>query len=82
MAGSRYSTLLDIESAHWHIPIHPDDKDKIGFITTFGSFLYERLAYGLVEALSTIQKIIDVTLIGLKDICALVCLDDIVSPIQ
>ena len=23
MAGSRYFPLLDIESAYWHIPIHP-----------------------------------------------------------
>ena len=44
MAGSRYFTLLDIESAYWHIPIHPDDKDKTGFVTPFGSFRYERLA--------------------------------------
>jgi hypothetical protein len=28
MAGSKYFTLLDVESAYWHIPIHPDDKDK------------------------------------------------------
>lgn len=38
MAGSHYFTLLDIESAYWHIPIHPDDKDKIGFVMPFGSF--------------------------------------------
>jgi hypothetical protein len=25
MAGSKHFTLLDIESAYWHIPIHPDD---------------------------------------------------------
>jgi len=77
MAGSRYFTLLDIESAYWHIPNHPDDKDKTGFITPFGSFRYERLAYGLAGAPSTFQGIMDMTLMGLKDIYALVYLDDI-----
>jgi hypothetical protein len=77
MAGSRFFTLLDIESAYWHIPIHPDDKDKTGLVTPFGSFRYERLAYGLAGAPSTFQRIIDVTLMGLKDIYALVYLDDI-----
>jgi hypothetical protein len=61
MAGSRYFTLLDIESAYWHIPIHTDDKGKTGFVTPFGSFRYERLAYGLAGAPSTLQKIMDVT---------------------
>jgi hypothetical protein len=50
MAASRYFTLLDIESAYWHIPIHPDDKDKTEFITPSGTFRYERLAYGLAGA--------------------------------
>ena len=77
MAGSRYFTLLDIESAYWHIPIHPDDKNKTGFITPFGNFCYERLAYGLAGTPSTFQKIMDITLMGLKDISALVYLDDI-----
>jgi len=77
MAGSRYFALLDIESAYWHIPIHPDDKDKTGFLAPFGSFRYESLAYGLAGAPSTYQIIMDVTLIGLKDIYTLVCLDDI-----
>jgi len=77
MAGSRYFTLLDFQSAYWHIPIHPDDKDNTGFITPFGSFRYERLAYGLAGAPSTFQRIMDVTLMGLKDIYSLVYLDDI-----
>ena len=77
MADSPYFTLLDIESAYWHIPIHPDDKDRTGFVTPFGSFRYERLAYGLAGAPSAFQKIMDVTLMGLKNIYALVYLDDI-----
>jgi hypothetical protein len=67
MADSQYFTWLDIESAYWHIPIHPDDNDKTGFITPFGSFCYDRLAYGLAGAPSTFQKIMDATLMGLKD---------------
>jgi hypothetical protein len=61
MTGSRYFTLLDIESAYWHIPIHPDDRSKTGFVTPFGSFCYERLAYGLAGAPRTFQKIMDIT---------------------
>jgi hypothetical protein len=49
MAGSPYFTLPDIVSAYWHIPVHPDDKDKTGFVTSFGSFRYERLAYAWPE---------------------------------
>ena len=77
VAGSRYFTLLGIESAYCHIPIHPDDKDKTGFVTPFRSFRYERLAYGLARAPSTFKKIMDVTLMGIKDIYALVYLDGI-----
>lgn len=80
MAGSSYFILLDIESAYWHIPIHQDNKDKMGFITPFGSFRYKRSAYGLVGAPRNFQKIMDVTIMGLKDIFALVYLDDNFPP--
>jgi len=60
---------VDTESAYWHIPIHPDD-DTAGFITPFGSFRYESLADGLAGVLSTFKKIMDATLLGLKDINA------------
>lgn len=68
MAGSHYFNLVAKESAYWRIPIHPDD--KIGFITPFGSFHCERLADGLVGALSTFKNIMDATLMGLKGINA------------
>jgi hypothetical protein len=55
MAGSRYFTLVDTESAYWRIHFHPDD-DKTGFITPFGCFRYERLSDGLAETLSTCKK--------------------------
>jgi hypothetical protein len=52
MAGSKYFTLLDIASACWHIPVHPDDKDKTGFITPFGSFIMD----GILIFSDTVQE--------------------------
>jgi hypothetical protein len=77
MAGSKYFTLVDIENAYWNIPIQEQDKDKTGFITPFGSFRYEKLAFGLSRAPSTFYKVMDNVLLGLKDIECLVYLDDI-----
>jgi hypothetical protein len=38
MAGSRYFTLINIENAYWNISIKMEDRDKTGFVTSFGSF--------------------------------------------
>jgi transposase InsO family protein len=77
MAGSRYFTLLDIENAYWNIPIREEDKDKTGFVTPFGSFRYEKMAFGLSGAPSTFQRVMDAMLVGLRDVEVLVYLDDL-----
>jgi transposase InsO family protein len=77
MAGSRYFTLLDIENAYWNIPIREEDKDKTGFVTQFGSFRYEKMAFGLSGAPSTFQRVMDAMLVGLRDVEVLVYLDDL-----
>jgi len=74
-AGSNYLTLLDIESAYWNIPIKEEDKDKTGFVTPFGSFRYEKLAFGLEGAPATFSKVMDAVLMGLRDEECLVYLD-------
>jgi hypothetical protein len=77
MAGSKYFTLLDVENAYWNIPIREEDKDKTGFVTPFGSFRYEKMAFGLAGAPATFSKVMDVVLMGLRDIECLIYLDDI-----
>jgi hypothetical protein len=77
MAGSRYFTLLDIENAYWNIPIKEEGKDKTGFITPFGSYRYERMPFGLSGSPSTFSKVMDATLLGLKDVECLGYLYDI-----
>jgi hypothetical protein len=77
MAGSRYFTLLDIDNAYWNIPIPEEGKDKTGFVTPFGSFRYEKMAFGLSGAPSTFQRVMDAMLVGLRDVEVLVYLDDL-----
>jgi hypothetical protein len=77
MAGSKYFTLIDIENAYWNIPIREEDKDKTGFVTPFGTFRYERMAFGLPGAPSTFQRVMDAMLVGLRDVEVLVYLDDL-----
>jgi transposase InsO family protein len=77
MAGSKYFTLLDIENAYWNIPIKEEDKDKTGFVTPFGTYRYERMAFGLSGAPSTFQRVMDAMLVGLRDVDVLVYLDDL-----
>jgi hypothetical protein len=72
-----YFTLLAIENAYWNIPIREEDKDKTGFVTPFGRFRYERMAFGLSGAPSTFQRIMDTMLVGLRDAEVLVYLDDL-----
>jgi hypothetical protein len=57
--------------------MHPDDKDKTGFVTPFGSYRYERFACSFSGDPSTCQNIMAATLMGLKDIYGLVYIDDI-----
>jgi hypothetical protein len=54
-----------------------EDRDKTGFVTPFGSFRYERMAFGLSGSPSTFQKVMNYVLLGLKDIECLIYLDDV-----
>jgi hypothetical protein len=67
LSGNKYFTLLDVEDAHYHIPIREQDRHKTGIITTFGSYQYERLAFGLAGAPSTNTGVINNVLLGLGE---------------
>jgi hypothetical protein len=61
---------------YWNIPIEEEDKDKTGFMSHFGSFVYEKMAFGLGGAPATFSKVMDAGLMGVWDIECLF-LDDI-----
>ncbi|KAG5864485.1 hypothetical protein JTB14_005628 [Gonioctena quinquepunctata] len=55
-----------------------DDRDKTAFVTPFGIFRFNRMAFGLRNAPATFQRLIDRFRRGLQDITILAYLDDMI----
>lgn len=77
LSGNQYFTIVDMEDAYYHIPIHEKDRHKTGIITPFGSYQYNRLAFGLAGAPCTFTKVINNVLLGLGETTCLIFMDDI-----
>ncbi len=57
--------------------MHPDSKEKTAFTSMFGLFEFNVLPFGLTNAPTTFQRLMDFVLSGLQWECSLVFLDDI-----
>ncbi len=50
---------MDVMSAFWKVPIKPEDVFKTGFTSPFGNFEWVRMPFGLENASSTFQRLMD-----------------------
>ena len=70
-------SFLDGFSEFNQIVVHPDDQEKIAFTTPWGTFMYAKMPFGLMNAGATFQRAMDTTFVGEKDKFVLIYLDDI-----
>ena len=47
-ANAAVFSVLDMNSGFWQIPLHPDMKHKMGFLTHEGNCVFNKLAFGLI----------------------------------
>nr|CAH0098669.1 unnamed protein product [Daphnia galeata] len=78
MDGSRYFTILDMQSGYWQVAMSEEDRLKTAFVTADGLYHFKVMPFGLTNAPATFQRMMDVLLAGLKWNSCLVYLDDIV----
>ena len=75
VAGSNVFSTLDLVKRYYQVEMFPDDIPKTAIITPFGLFEFVRMPFGLRNAGSTFQRLMDRVLVGLPFI--FVYLDDV-----
>ena len=65
LSGNTYFSTLDMASGYWQIEVDPKDRHKTAFITKFGLFEHQRMAFGLCNAPAIFQRVIQFVLRGL-----------------
>jgi len=70
-----YST---IRSGFWQTAMDPRDMDKTAFVTRRGQFRFNVLSFGLANAPSLFQRIMDLVLAGLTWSTGFVYVDDVI----
>ena len=76
--GSKWFSTLDLASGYWQVELHKDSRDRTAFCTPNGLFEFKVLPFGLCNAPSTFQRLMDLILTGLQWSSCLVYLDDVI----
>ena len=75
VAGKSWYSRLDLASGFWQIPLDKESSYKCGIITEWGLYQMKRLPFGLKNAPSVFQRVMDKILKGINNVTAYI--DDI-----
>lgn len=77
LGGARYFSSLDLVSGYWQVRVAPEDTKKTAFQTRYGAFEFLVMPFGLSNAPSTFQRMMNQVFGPTMDASVLVYLDDI-----
>ena len=75
MGGQRIS-MVDGFSGYNQIAMHLDDREKTIFTTPWGTFMYDKIPFGLMNDGDTFQRAMDIAFVGERDKFVVIYLDD------
>eukprot|EP00253_Pinus_taeda_P013134 PITA_13134 len=77
VAGSELMSFLDGFSGYNQVLVHPDDQLKTTFRTKWGTYAYQKMPFGLINAGATFQRAMDTDFRGFINRTVVIYLDDI-----
>jgi hypothetical protein len=77
VTGASRISMIDGFSGYNQISVMPEDREKTTFTTPWGTFMYAKMPFGLMNAGATFQRAMDIAFIGEKDKFVVIYLDDI-----
>jgi ribonuclease HI len=77
VTGASRMSMIDGFSGYNQVSVLPEDREKTTFTTPWGTFMYAKMPFGLMNAGETFQRAMDIAFIGEKDKFVVIYLDDI-----
>jgi hypothetical protein len=77
VTGASMMSMIDGFSSYNQVSVLPEDREKTTFTTPWGTFMYTKMPFGLMNAGATFQRAMDIAFVGEKDKFVVVYLDDI-----
>ena len=78
LAGAQWFTTLDLLSGYWQVGLTEAARQKSAFVTRRGLFLWNVMPFGLCNAPSTFERLMETVLAGLQWRTCLIYIDDVV----
>jgi hypothetical protein len=77
VVGANRISMIDGFSGYNQIVVHEDDREKTVFTTPWGTFMYDKMPFGLMNAGATFQRAMDIMFVGERDKFVVIYLDDL-----
>ncbi len=80
LSESKWFSTMDLNSGFWQIGVAEEDKEKTAFATSMGLYQFSVMPFGLANAPSTFERLMEDVLRGLQWQDCLLYMDDIIVP--
>ena len=77
LSGAKYFSTLDLSSGFWQVEMDPESIEKIAFVTHNRSYEFTVMPFGLVNAPSTFQRLMETVMADLMPEKCLTYIDDV-----
>jgi hypothetical protein len=77
VVGANRMLMIDRFFGYNQIVVNECDKEKTAFTTPWGTFMYDKMPFGLMNAGATFQRAMDIAFIGERDKFVVIYLDDL-----